>query len=571
MAKFLARAAPVIITDCPLARQLVDTWSVPHLAETFDRTEQLQVHFAPRARRLESTSFARIYGDGLGEGGVRLMNFGEFAMAACNASAGCGHYLAAPILRNASAASQRDPRHSSSKVGAIDLDDLDDLDDDLEAEYDEAEPSRQEMSIEPCVPRGVAAEAMQGIDWSWLARVLSAVGTADEMRFDMAQLWAGDGNGATPLHFDALHNLFAQIGGRKRVVLYPPSESFRVYPYPVGHIRDNFAMADPASPDVSRFPALAHARGLEGILGPGDVLFLPRYYWHHVQQLGEEGGVEGAVDADTVDGDADADAVDGDADADAVDGDADADAVEGGVEGSAVEGGVEGGGADGAAAGGGEGGGQGGGQGGGPSWNLSINFWFGLKGTGAFQREMWTAARQLPSDETVAAAEAAAAASAAAASAASATVMAATTTVEIEARVAAKAADAELEALLCDEGQAVRALLAARHVEGCTQEWLGTAAAAGEFLTKLASGHVASWAEGSAARRHATRTRAELIALLGSASLANALLRAMTRDGRLHPGLAPSVGERVVNSEAGQISPLEEYHEALRCLPASPR
>ena len=39
---------------------------------------------------------------------------------------------------------------------------------------------------------------------------------------------------------------------------------------------DNFAMVDIHSPDVTRFPALRHARGLEAVLEPGDVLWLPR-------------------------------------------------------------------------------------------------------------------------------------------------------------------------------------------------------------------------------------------------------------------------------------------------------
>ena len=88
------------------------------------------------------------------------------------------------------------------------------------------------------------------------------------------------------MHFDALHNLLAQIAGRKRVTLFPPSESFKLYPYAVGHARDNYSMvADPEHVDLSRFPAFAHACGFEGVLSPGDVLFLPRYIWHHVSQV----------------------------------------------------------------------------------------------------------------------------------------------------------------------------------------------------------------------------------------------------------------------------------------------
>ena len=48
---------------------------------------------------------------------------------------------------------------------------------------------------------------------------------------------------------------------------------------------DNFAMVDVEAPDTARFPALGRARALEAVLAPGDVLWLPRFYWHYVHQL----------------------------------------------------------------------------------------------------------------------------------------------------------------------------------------------------------------------------------------------------------------------------------------------
>ena len=49
----------------------------------------------------------------------------------------------------------------------------------------------------------------------------------------------------------------------------------------------------------------------------------------------------------------------------------------------------------------------------------------------------------------------------------------------------------------------------------------------------------------------------QVITILG-ADRSNALLRLMTRDGRLHPGLAPVVSGPVVNSEAGHHTPPDE-------------
>ena len=98
-------------------------------------------------------------------------------------------------------------------------------------------------------------------------------------------MWAGHGGGSTPLHFDSINNFLAQVKGRKQVLLFPPSQTWRVYPFPLGHPKDNFAMVNVEDPDVKRFPSLRRARALEAILSPGEVLWLPRFYWHYVHQL----------------------------------------------------------------------------------------------------------------------------------------------------------------------------------------------------------------------------------------------------------------------------------------------
>ena len=61
--------------------------------------------------------------------------------------------------------------------------------------------------------------------------------------------------------------------------------------------------------------------------------------------------------------------------------------------------------------------------------------------------------------------------------------------------------------------------------------------------------------------------RAELLGMLGAdASLANAALRAATRDGRLHPGLAPPVSGPTVNSEAKERTPPAEIARMMNGL-----
>lgn len=40
---------------------------------------------------------------------------------------------------------------------------------------------------------------------------------------------------------------------------------------------------DITDPDLKRFPRFANAKRLQCVLKPGDVLFMPSFWWHEVQ------------------------------------------------------------------------------------------------------------------------------------------------------------------------------------------------------------------------------------------------------------------------------------------------
>ena len=42
---------------------------------------------------------------------------------------------------------------------------------------------------------------------------------------------------------------------------------------------------DPEQPDVERFPLFERATAYECVIGPGDALFIPPDWWHHVRGL----------------------------------------------------------------------------------------------------------------------------------------------------------------------------------------------------------------------------------------------------------------------------------------------
>jgi lysine-specific demethylase 8 len=94
--------------------------------------------------------------------------------------------------------------------------------------------------------------------------------------------WLGPGNNFTPLHYDGANNFLAQIRGRKQVILCPPREIARLYPFPFNYAANHFSQVNVLSPDLTRFPAWAHADRALLELGPGDMLFIPVYWWHAV-------------------------------------------------------------------------------------------------------------------------------------------------------------------------------------------------------------------------------------------------------------------------------------------------
>ena len=58
----------------------------------------------------------------------------------------------------------------------------------------------------------------------------------------------------------------------------------------------------------------------------------------------------------------------------------------------------------------------------------------------------------------------------------------------------------------------------------------------------------------------ATKLRLDMLAPLGGKAT-SALLRSLTRHGRLHPGIAPRIGHDMVNSEKGGFSPQDQVPE----------
>jgi hypothetical protein len=102
-------------------------------------------------------------------------------------------------------------------------------------------------------------------------------------------LFTGGQTSITHMHFDIdmSHILHTQFGGRKRVLLFPFSEQFKLYrkPWEVLSLADFSNYYLDGKIDYEKFPALKLAGGYDLILEPGDTLFMPSGYWHHMEYL----------------------------------------------------------------------------------------------------------------------------------------------------------------------------------------------------------------------------------------------------------------------------------------------
>ena len=90
-------------------------------------------------------------------------------------------------------------------------------------------------------------------------------------------------------HFDLSDNIAVVALGRRRFTLFPPQATPALY---VGPFDNTLAgqpvsMADPLRPDFEAYPRFAEAleTALTAELDPGDAVFIPTLWWHHVAAL----------------------------------------------------------------------------------------------------------------------------------------------------------------------------------------------------------------------------------------------------------------------------------------------
>ena len=86
-------------------------------------------------------------------------------------------------------------------------------------------------------------------------------------------------------HFDGSRNFVAALGGMRRFILNHPDQCKNMYLFKTGHPSARHSEIDWSKPDYDKYPNFATAQTNEIITKPGDLLYLPIYWFHYIVSL----------------------------------------------------------------------------------------------------------------------------------------------------------------------------------------------------------------------------------------------------------------------------------------------
>lgn len=86
-------------------------------------------------------------------------------------------------------------------------------------------------------------------------------------------------------HYDGTPNFAASLGGLRRWIMAAPSECDKLYLLQRESASSRHSEVDWSAPDDQKFPKFKETRANEIILQPGDVLYVPSYWFHYIVSL----------------------------------------------------------------------------------------------------------------------------------------------------------------------------------------------------------------------------------------------------------------------------------------------
>lgn len=102
------------------------------------------------------------------------------------------------------------------------------------------------------------------------------------------RLWLGSRT-TVAAHFDPSENIACCIAGARRFTLFPPEQVGNLYigPFELTPAGATISMVDFDAPDYEAYPSFREAEraALVADLEPGDAIYIPYLWWHHVRSL----------------------------------------------------------------------------------------------------------------------------------------------------------------------------------------------------------------------------------------------------------------------------------------------
>ena len=142
------------------------------------------------------------------------------------------------------------------------------------------------------------AAANEDLPPSYAAQAIEARASVpaflDENKIDLIgkpvspRLWIGN-RVIVSAHHDMFSNIAVVVAGRRRFTLFPPDQVANLYvgPFEFTPAGTPVSLVDFDNPDFNRFPRFAQALELAQVadLEPGDAIYIPYMWWHHVRSL----------------------------------------------------------------------------------------------------------------------------------------------------------------------------------------------------------------------------------------------------------------------------------------------
>jgi hypothetical protein len=104
----------------------------------------------------------------------------------------------------------------------------------------------------------------------------------------LPRIWLGNAI-VTPTHLDEWNIIGCVVAGKRRFTLFPPGQIANLYIGPIDFAPTGAPMSlvSLRDPDFARFPKFRDAleAAVTADLGPGDAIYIPPLWWHHVESL----------------------------------------------------------------------------------------------------------------------------------------------------------------------------------------------------------------------------------------------------------------------------------------------